>query len=189
MYVRLNLSESFQLDVYNIHLDWRNGGSYCAARGARVEELLECESGRLNQTIELIKASGLDQIKQNEKPKIILGDFNTPSHLDWVDSTREIHFNRTVEWPVTKLLADIGFKDSYRELYPDPVNDPANTWSTTEKTNRLFGREPQDRIDFILYRGNLRPIEKISLKSRQFPIRNLRRKISVRSWAKERLAL
>jgi hypothetical protein len=39
-------------------------------------------------------------------------------------------------------------KDSYREVYPDPVLKPGNIWSPV-----FQGREPQDRIDMIYFKG------------------------------------
>jgi endonuclease/exonuclease/phosphatase family metal-dependent hydrolase len=44
-------------------------------------------------------------------PVFLTGDMNSPSHLDWP----------SLEWPVSKALADAGFRDSYRDVHPDPV--------------------------------------------------------------------
>lgn len=71
-------------------------------------------------------------------PVALVGDFNTPSHLDWPD----------VEWPVTKAAEEAGFADSYRQAHPDPVAEPGHTWSPVQAAP-----EPQDRIDFVLHRG------------------------------------
>ena len=35
-------------------------------------------------------------------PVIIGGDFNSGSHLDWIESTKESHYGKVVEWPVSK---------------------------------------------------------------------------------------
>ena len=89
---------------------------------------------------------------------------------------RDVHGGWTFEWPASKVLADMGFKDSFRELYPDPVKEPGSlgllpfnlkgssghTWSTVNKFNAEWDYkipEPQDRIDFILYQGNARPVK------------------------------
>ena len=44
-------------------------------------------------------------------------------------------------------MLEKGFKDSYRELYPDPVKYPCLTWSPMSKLDIQY------RIDFIYYMG------------------------------------
>jgi len=80
-------------------------------------------------------------------PIIIGGDFNSGSHLDWVESTRAMHYGKVVEWPVSKLMKDIGFTDSFREVNPDPELTPEGTWGF------LNENVIRDRIDFIYYKG------------------------------------
>ena len=53
-----------------------------------------------------------------------------------------------VEWPVTSMLRDVGFIDSYRTVHPDPLKDVGDTWSY------LYPADPQGRIDFIFSRGD-----------------------------------
>ena len=85
-------------------------------------------------------------------PVIMVGDFNVGSHLDWIDKTRNIHYNKVVEWPVSKEMQKVGFKDSYRELYINPLTDPGLTWTPRAATSSdKFGL--RDRIDFIYYKG------------------------------------
>jgi hypothetical protein len=60
-----------------------------------------------------------------------------------------LHGDWVVPWPVTKMLADAGFKDSYRVVHPNVLQDPGITWSTTHKFQGWewdYGLpEPQDR--------------------------------------------
>jgi endonuclease/exonuclease/phosphatase (EEP) superfamily protein YafD len=88
----------------------------------------------------LAKASGL--------PVIMGGDFNSGSHLDWVESTRHAHYGKVVEWPVSKLMEDRGFTDSFREAHPDPALNQEGTWGF------LSDDIISDRIDYIYYRGD-----------------------------------
>ncbi|MFV0507100.1 MAG: endonuclease/exonuclease/phosphatase family protein [Bacteroidales bacterium] len=81
-------------------------------------------------------------------PVIVGGDFNSGSHFDWTESTKDKHHNLVVEWPTSKLMATKGYTDTYREVNPDPSNDLAITWGY-EAVYKV-----QDRIDFIYYRGN-----------------------------------
>lgn len=78
-------------------------------------------------------------------PCVLVGDFNSPSHLDRPD----------VEWPVTKAAEEAGLRDSYREAHPDPIAHPGHTWSPVHPLHEDGSRrpEPQDRIDFVLHRG------------------------------------
>jgi len=54
-----------------------------------------------------------------------------------------------VEWPTSKALYDIGFKDSYRTIYPNEVTEHGITWSLAkEDEGKRF-----DRIDYIYFKN------------------------------------
>jgi len=80
-------------------------------------------------------------------PIIIGGDFNSGSHLDWVETTKEAHYNKVVEWPVSQLMLTRGYTDSFREAHPDPTKTLDGTWGF------LSDDIISDRIDFIYYKG------------------------------------
>lgn len=63
---------------------------------------------------------------------IIGGDFNEPSHLDWIEATRDSadHHGVVIDWPCTAALTAAGFKDAYRVVYPNPVTHPGYTYPT-----------------------------------------------------------
>ena len=87
-------------------------------------------------------------------PVFLTGDFNSPSHLDWtpaVDAVRE-EVRYPVTWPVSEALAEAGFRDSYREVHPDPVATPGFTW-TPPGTLESVPDEVFDRIDWVLVQG------------------------------------
>jgi exodeoxyribonuclease III len=80
---------------------------------------------------------------------IITGDFNEPSHRDWTMRAASIKRHpHAVVWPTTKRIESWGFKDAYREIFPDEITHPGVTW-----TNLPGTREHHDRIDFIFARG------------------------------------
>lgn len=111
------------------------------------DALIALEGTTRLQEISAILAS-LDSLKeQYDLPIIIGGDFNSGSHLDWIESTRKFHYNKIVEWPVSKLMMDKGFVDSFREANPDPLKTMDGTWGY------LSEDIISDRIDFIYYRG------------------------------------
>ncbi len=78
-------------------------------------------------------------------PVLIGGDFNSGSHLDWVESTKVFHYGKVVEWPVSKMMENNYYIDSFREANPDPSLTLEGTWG--------FLNEDiiSDRIDFIYH--------------------------------------
>lgn len=80
----------------------------------------------------------------------VTGDFNEPGHLDWTAATIGRH-PIAVVWPTTKRLADAGFVDTYRAIYPDPVAKPAYTW--TPRYDEAAQDDHPDRIDFVFAKG------------------------------------
>lgn len=86
-------------------------------------------------------------------PLIMGGDFNSHSHLDWTEATKNLynHGGAVVNWTVSSLMQEHQFKDSFRELHPNPENNvtelgPTWYWTGSNK-DRL------DRIDYIYYQG------------------------------------
>ncbi|MDN3022440.1 HAD-IA family hydrolase [Streptomyces sp. S.PB5] len=128
---RIRVAEGAEVDVWTVHLDYAEYGPY--VRSA------EHEGVRLSQMRDALGRLG------DSGPVVLVGDFNTPSHLDWPD----------IEWPVTKAAEDAGLADSYRQAHPDPVRAPGHTWSPIHagREDGGDGPEPQDRIDFVLHRG------------------------------------
>ena len=86
-------------------------------------------------------------------PLIMGGDFNSHSHLDWTEATKDLynHGGVVVNWTVSKEIAAANFKDSFREINPDPVKNIGTTWLTDADSLETVNR--QDRIDFIYYQG------------------------------------
>jgi exodeoxyribonuclease-3 len=80
----------------------------------------------------------------------IFGDFNEPSHLDWTEAAAEAGYHPIkVEYPTSKKLAENGFVDALRQVFPDEVKDPKFSWPTLLATDEPI----KDRIDFIYVRG------------------------------------
>ena len=103
--------------------------------------------------------AGIDSLeKELGMPVIIGGDFNSGSHLDWVESTKDAHYGKVVQWPVSKFMEDKGYVDSFREVHPDPTKTLEGTWGW--QASSIIS----DRIDYIYYRG------KGSLKAKQSKI-------------------
>lgn len=96
-------------------------------------------------------------------PIIMTGDFNDHSHLDWTEATKDLynHGGAVVHWTASKVMEENGFKDSFREMHPDPsksVEELGPTWYWTGDESEIKDR--LDRIDFIYYQGKkIRPVK------------------------------
>ena len=72
-------------------------------------------------------------------PTFLTGDFNSPSHLDWTPAVAAVRpqVKYPLRWPVSAALAGAGFRDSYREVHPDPVARPGLTWTAGTPPPRI----------------------------------------------------
>jgi len=136
----------------NVHLPSDPYGPYLVRDGATLEEVLALErSVRLPAIQTQIRV--LPPLAARGIPVFLSGDFNSPSHLDWTEAVMAVRdvVRYPVVWPVSKALADAGFRDPFREVYPDPVARPGFTW--TPGGLESIPNEVYDRIDWVLAAG------------------------------------
>lgn len=98
----------------------------------------------------------LGALAQAGTPVFLTGDFNTPSHLDWTEAMQRVRpeiIRYTMDWPVTRAIADSGLRDSYREAHPDPTQRLGYTWTAGMPAPYVRPRETFDRIDFVFAGG------------------------------------
>jgi endonuclease/exonuclease/phosphatase family metal-dependent hydrolase len=162
--VRINLNGArggiipSQLNFWTIHTGAYPYGPYGFCFDNRTaEQVLEYEerSGRVPQVKKTLAGIQGQLEDAQAVPVAFTGDFNAPSHLDWVEATREQNCGVAgFPWPTSVLMAENGLVDSFRVAHPDPVSDPGNTWSPI-----LEPPEPQDRIDFIYHKGALQVVD------------------------------
>ncbi|WP_433065308.1 endonuclease/exonuclease/phosphatase family protein [Dactylosporangium sp. CS-033363] len=156
---------SRSLKLWSAHLGYTPYGPYDACFGhLSVQQLLDRESssGRTGQINGIISAMASDLAASASTPVLLTGDFNAPSHLDWTASNSRCGYG-AVPWPSSTAPANAGLTDSYRAAHPNPAQSPGNTWSPVDKTfaggygydSHTGEAEPQDRIDFVHYRGPL----------------------------------
>lgn len=92
-------------------------------------------------------------VKNTGTPMVVMGDFNEPSRLDWTQAAADAgRVPIKVDWPSTKEVMKLGFKDAYRVVYPDEIARPGYTWTPT--TSPDDPKDHHDRIDFVFFRGN-----------------------------------
>lgn len=168
-----------EVAVYTTHLDYLNCTyydvkGYDGSSWKKRPPMVDMDSIIANNELSL-RDDGMKAIlKSAEEDKakgciiIIGGDFNEPSHLDWVESTKDLYDRQglVVPWTVSKLLEEAGYVDSYREVYPDPLTHPGITYPADVpemEVKRLTWAPESDereRIDFIHYA----PYEGLSVK-------------------------
>ncbi|MGH2680146.1 MAG: endonuclease/exonuclease/phosphatase family protein [Actinomycetota bacterium] len=137
----------------NVHLPSDPYGPYWVRDGEPRNAVLDLERTTRLPAIEP-QLDVLPALADAGVPVFLTGDFNSPSHLDWtpeVNAVRE-EVRYPVVWPVSEALADAGFRDSYREVHPDPVAVPGFTW-TPPGTLESVPDEVHDRIDWVLVQG------------------------------------
>jgi len=157
-------SKSKVVHIWSVHLDSSHYGPYYALNPkfeSNWQEFAYDKSARIAETKELLNLLPKDSLGNEDSSTLIIGDFNEPSHLDWIPEAKQLHGNRSFDWPVSKIMSSEGFQDVYRILNPSPVESPGNTWSPIFKNVPESGyayqdrsqSEPQDRIDFIYYKS------------------------------------
>lgn len=156
--VRLTTDPLRDVNVVNCHLDYLYYGPYAAqVNGATPQSVLteELRSQRDAQMATVLQNLNSTLAAADNIPVVMTGDFNCPSHLDWTAAAASAHSGvGPVAWPVTTRIIAAGLKDSFRVMHPDPVAVPGTTWSSIHK-----GSEPQDRIDFVYFKGqSLKPV-------------------------------
>ncbi len=151
-YVLVELEPGKVAAVASVHLPSDPYGPYAVRDGASAAEVIALEQKtRLPMLRERLDA--LRSIVDDGMPVFLVGDFNSPSHLDWTqaaaDGRDEVPY--ALQWPVGMLAAGEGFRDSYREAHPDPVERPGFTW--TPGGPETDPKEVHDRIDWVLVAG------------------------------------
>ncbi|MFT5115050.1 MAG: endonuclease/exonuclease/phosphatase family metal-dependent hydrolase [Parasphingorhabdus sp.] len=152
--------------IANAHLDSIQYGPFLMNGANRLsgDEIMEIEKQvRLNGLT--IHRQVLPELAAAGVPVFVGGDFNTPSHLDYKpEAVAVMQLARgeknvfALEWPVSKALQDLGFRDSYRDIYPDAVAKPGLTWwagKPFDPTPSAYNPTTpiQDRIDFLYTAG------------------------------------
>jgi endonuclease/exonuclease/phosphatase family metal-dependent hydrolase len=127
--------------IANVHLTATPYGPELQRDGRSDRQVLKVErETRLPEIKPYLRP--LSRLARSGVPTFLTGDFNSPSHLD-----------EPLVWPVSKALADTGFRDSYREAHPDAAARPGLTWTPGTPPPRIRPRETLDRIDWVMATG------------------------------------
>ena len=94
----------------------------------------------------------IHSLPDKEAPVFVVGDFNEPSHLDWTErAAKSGRHPIKVAYPGSLAMAEAGFADAYRTVYPDEMNKPGYTWTPIMKADDP--KTHHDRIDFVYFKG------------------------------------
>lgn len=159
-----------EIAVYTAHLDYLSD-AYYNVRGydgstwkeipipETVQEVLAVNDASLrDDAIRNFVAAAKEDIAAG-RIVVLGGDFNEPSHLDWIRETKDLydHHGLIIPWTVPLILDNNGFIDTYREVYPDVLAYPGFTFPADNPlipVNKLTWApkaDERDRIDYIFY--------------------------------------
>ncbi|MFC3199636.1 endonuclease/exonuclease/phosphatase family protein [Parapedobacter deserti] len=119
-----------------------------------VDEFHAAEERRVNELKSIV--TEIDSYVKNADSisVIVAGDFNSTSHLDHTAETATLYGGVILERPVSKLMTNAGFTDSYRICHPSVTMRPGFTWSPMYNDNGLLkGEVRPTRIDYIYAKG------------------------------------
>ncbi len=155
-YAFIELAPGAVVAVSNVHLPSDPYGPYDVRDGKSPEEVIALEQATRLPAIQE-RLDVLPALVEAGIPTFLTGDFNAPSHLDWTEAaigTRP-HIKYALAWPVSTAIEAAGFRDTYRELHPDPVTHPGLTWWAGRPLVDDYPdhADPQDRIDIIYAAG------------------------------------
>ncbi len=150
LYALIEVEPGYAVAFFNTHLDYVKYGPKLLLDGMPLEEVLRSEDVvRTSSMRNLIP--DMDQLAEQGYPVFLTGDFNQPSSLDYsadtVGTRRGI--TEAVPWTVSEALFDIGFRDTFREVHPDPLANPGLTKDNPDFRKGGFG----DRIDYVYSGG------------------------------------
>jgi endonuclease/exonuclease/phosphatase family metal-dependent hydrolase len=163
---RLRDEKGRELLAWSTWIDWRAYITYALRENPSIsdEELLLLESvgsNRLQQVNAIIEHLQSTGQLEADIPLLVGGDWNCPSHLDWtVDTTRVYKRRRALPLPVSKAMENAGFSDTFRTLYPNPVQHPGITWSPMFRTKGEGAAQVDqcfDRIDRLYLKNPSKP--------------------------------
>ncbi|MGH2597247.1 MAG: endonuclease/exonuclease/phosphatase family protein [Actinomycetota bacterium] len=152
IYTFVEVSPGLVVALENVHMPSDHYGPTRVRNGATPQQVLRSERrSRLPSIRPSLRAA--KELQRQGIPVFLMGDFNSPSFYDWTPATvgTRPFLRYPLKWPVSEAVVRAGFRDSYRSVYPDPVEHPGLTWPVYRQLPgwNPTPATPQDRIDFI----------------------------------------
>ena len=165
VYLFVQIQPGKVVAMMNVHLPSSPYGPNWVRNGKTPAQVIALEK-RVRLPAIRAELAALPPLLARHIPVFLTGDFNSPSYLDWTQAdvgTRTYEHGKpwpkyALQWPVSKAVVAAGFRDSFRDVYPDPVTDPGLTWWAKKPhvsvSDENFGaRDPKDRIDYVYAAG------------------------------------
>jgi hypothetical protein len=155
--------------AWSIWIDWRSYITHEVRDHPEMsdEEVLAAEDERSNRVPQATAIlSHLRETGQLEAhiPLLVGGDWNCPSHLDWTgDTAMSWRYRRALPLPVSTMMHDAGFVDTFRAVHPNAIQRPGITWSPmfrgASPSFRGDARKPEglERIDRLYLKNPAQP--------------------------------
>lgn len=148
LYALLEVQPGYVIPFFNEHLDYVAWGPRALRNGASVTSVIESENRVRTSAMER-PIEAMTGLIDDGYPLFLTGDFNQPSSLDYTADTvgtRE-GIAEPVPWPVSEELLELGFRDSYREMHRDPVEEPGITHRSGERIDYVYAAGPSTTLD------------------------------------------
>jgi endonuclease/exonuclease/phosphatase family metal-dependent hydrolase len=149
LYALIEVRPGEVVAFFNHHLDYVRYGPRLLDKGMSVEDVIASENEVRTSALEW-SLEAMGPLIAQGYPVFLTGDFNEPSSLDYGEDTVGTRpgIDEPVPWPVSEVLLETGFRDTYRDIHPDPLENPGITH-----------RRSGDRIDYLYAAGPSETLE------------------------------
>jgi hypothetical protein len=89
----------------------------------------------------------------DNEPIIVLASLGEPSSDDWFETTGEHPYRTRLRWPLSEVLGEHRYLDSWRLTHHNAISSPGITWEL-----RTLKETFKERVDYLFQKGLL-PIE------------------------------
>jgi endonuclease/exonuclease/phosphatase family metal-dependent hydrolase len=149
LYALIEVRPGEVVAFFNYHLDYVRYGPRLLGKGMSVEDVIASENEvRTSALEEPLKV--MEPLIAQGYPLFLTGDFNEPSSLDYGQDTVGTRpgIDEPVPWPVSEVLLQAGFRDTYRDVYPNPLENPGLTHHPSgDRIDYLYAAGPSDTHD------------------------------------------
>lgn len=149
LYALIEVRPGEVVAFFNHHLDYVRYGPRLLDKGTSVDDVIASENDVRTSALEASLGKMGPLIDQGY-PTFLTGDFNEPSSLDYGQDTVGTRpgIDEPVPWPVSEVLLETGFRDTYREVHPDPLQDPGLTHrGVGDRIDYLYAAGPSETLD------------------------------------------
>lgn len=148
LYALIEVRPGEVVAFFNHHLDDVQYGPRLLDKGVSVDDVIASENE--------VRTSALEPSMKKMEPLIaqgyslfLTGDFNEPSSLDDGEATVGTRpgIDEPVPWPVSEALFETGLRDTYRDVHPDPLENPGITHRSGDRIDYVYAAGPSETLD------------------------------------------